>query len=196
MPASFCRGGLARVLGYPVFFLEDDYTDFKSDYTDEKMITQIRRQQDQLTRRAIGCCFQVHNALGPGFPERVYQSALEKRFKVAHLLIERERRFTVLFEGEPVGDFQVDFLIERRLILEVKAVVGAMPKVFTAQLLAYLKAAGVPVGLLVNFGNPSCQLKRMTCASMESALSVKSAVKSCGPTVNLCNQKKHLAVSR
>ena len=134
---------------------------------------------DQLTERIIGCCFTVHRMLGPGFPEKVYQSALLVKLQAARFLVERGRRFRVLFEEEPVGEFQVDLLIDSRVILEVKAVTGPMPKLFAAQLLAYLKAAKLPVGLLVNFGNPSCQVKRVVWSSAESpALSAKSVLKS------------------
>ena len=122
-------------------------------------------EQDQLTRQIIGCCFNVHRALGPGFPEKVYQSALAMSIRAAHLSVERERRFKVLFGEVPAGEFQVDILVEGRVVLEVKAVTGVMPKVFAAQLLAYLKAAELAVGLLVNFGNPSCQVKRVVLSS-------------------------------
>ena len=74
----------------------------------------------------------------------------------------------VMFDGVQIGEFHVDLLIEGRVILEVKAVTGVMPKVFEAQLLAYLKAAKKPVGLLVNFGNPSCQVKRLALSSAKS----------------------------
>ena len=116
---------------------------------------------DQLTQKIIGCCFKVHTALGPGFPEKVYQAALTASLRSVGVSVDRERRFKVLFDKSPVGEFQIDLLIEDRVIVEVKAVTGAMPKVFAAQLLAYLKAARLAVGLLVNFGNSSCQVKRI-----------------------------------
>ena len=125
------------------------------------MITQIEHQKDLVTEQVIGCCFKVHNSLGPGFPEKVYQSALAESLCSGHLSVERERRFSVMFESIQVGDFHVDLLVGNRVIIEIKAVIGMMPKVFTAQLLAYLKASGMPVGLLVNFGNPSCEVKRL-----------------------------------
>jgi GxxExxY protein len=138
------------------------------------MMTQIRettrsakgegrlvRGKDQLTERIIGCCFQVHRELGPGFPEKVYRSALTAALKAANLSVECEQRFSVMYQQRTVGEFRVDTLVERRVVVEVKAITGLMPKVFAAQLLAYLKAANIPVGLLVNFGNASCQVKRM-----------------------------------
>jgi len=85
-----------------------------------------------------------------------------------------------VFEGKPVGDFHIDLLVNGCVILEVKAVTGPMPKVFAAQLLAYLKAAELPLGLLVNFGNPSCHIKRVIFSSLKS---VKSPMKSVESTL-------------
>jgi len=118
-------------------------------------------EQDEVTRQIIGCCYDVHNALGPGFPERVYRVALGKSLCTLPLHVEEERVFRVVVEGEPVGDFRVDIVVEDQVILEIKSVIGSMPTVFAAQLLAYLRAAHMPVGLLVNFGNPSCHVKRL-----------------------------------
>ncbi len=137
------------------------------------MITQIK-QKDELTERVIGCCFKVHRELGPGFPEKVYQAALLESLRSTGVLVVRERRFQVQFEGVLVGQFQVDFVVEERVILELKAVTGPLPNVFQAQLMAYLKAAALTVGLLVNFGNISCQVKRIMAPSALSVLSVKS----------------------
>src|SRR3989338_9180406 len=129
------------------------------------MITQIERENDPLTEQIIGCSFAVHRELGPGFPERVYRMALAMALTSAGISAESERRFKVRFQGITVGEFQVDLLVGDHVVVEVKAVIGAMPKLFGAQVLAYLKAAGVAVGLLVNFGNPSCQVKRLSLSS-------------------------------
>jgi len=118
-------------------------------------------QQDALTQRVIGCCFKVHSELGPGFPERIYHTALEKVLTASTIAFVSEKVFHVSFGGAMIGSFKVDLLIEGRVILEVKAVMGPMPKVFESQVLAYLKAATRPVGLLVNFGNASCQVRRL-----------------------------------
>lgn len=118
-------------------------------------------RNDPLTERVIGCCFSVHRELGPGFPERVYHKALEKALGGARIIYASQKLFRVSFRGTPVGSFQVDLLVEGRVVVEVKAVTGMMPKVFEAQVLAYLKAAKLPVALLVNFGNASCQVRRL-----------------------------------
>ena len=112
---------------------------------------------DQLTERIIGCCFAVHRELGPGFPEKIYQSALAEALDTAHLSCVAEKPFRVSFQGTPVGSFKVDLIVEGRVVVEVKAVTGHLPKVFEAQVVAYLKATGSPVGLLVNVGNLSCR---------------------------------------
>lgn len=142
--------------------------------SDPAVVTMEKDQKDQMTERIIGCCFKVHRALGPGFPEKVYQAALASSVRAAHLGVEQEQRFTVSFDEAPVGEFRVDLLIEGRVIVEVKAVIGAMPHVFAAQLLAYLKAADMPVGLLVNFGNPSCTVKRVVLSSAKSIRNLRN----------------------
>ena len=118
-------------------------------------------QNDHLTEQIIGCCFKVHKELGTGFPERVYQSALEQALKESRIPFASEKAFRVNFQDVPVGSFKVDLLVESRVVVEVKAVTGFLPKVFEAQVVAYLKAADLPVGLLVNFGNTSCQVRRL-----------------------------------
>jgi len=118
-------------------------------------------QNDALTERVIGCCFNVHNQLGPGFPERIYQHALERALGQVGIAFVSQRSFRVSFDGATVGSFQVDSLIDGRVVVELKAITGMMPKVFEAQVIAYLKAAQLPVGLLVNFGNVSCQVRRL-----------------------------------
>ena len=137
-----------------------------------RMMTQIRKADyaektekvpaHQWTERIIGCCYQVHNQLGPGFPEKVYQAALVIALRQVGLLVEEERYFDVSFDGQTVGAFRADLLVEQSIIVEVKATSGPLPKLFTAQLVAYLRAAKLAVGLLVNFGNISCQIKRVS----------------------------------
>ena len=117
-------------------------------------------QKDPQTERIIGCCFKVHSELGPGFPEKIYHNALEKALAKTGISFVSEKNFRVAFQGESVGSFKVDLLVEERVIVEVKAVSGVIPKIFAAQVLAYLKAARLPVGLLVNFGNTNCQISR------------------------------------
>ena len=133
-----------------------------------------KTKPDEITRQIIGCCFKVHNALGPGFPEKVYQAALAIALAEQGLAVERERRFAVSFAEHVVGEFHVDIFVERSVIIEIKSVAGMMPRVFRAQLLAYLKAANISAGLLVNFGNTSCEVQRVTFSAL-SALSPRQS---------------------
>jgi len=77
------------------------------------------------------------------------------------LLYETEKQFEVYYQNNRMGNLIVDLLVEKKVILEIKAVAGNIPDVFKYQLLSYLKASNLKVGLLVNFGNKSCQVKRL-----------------------------------
>ncbi len=123
-------------------------------------------RNDELTQRIIGCCFAVHRELGPGFPEKIYHVALEKSFGKEQIPYTSEQSFRVAFQGEPVGLFKADLVVQGRVVIEVKAVTGVLPKVFESQVIAYLKATQLPVGLLVNFGNGSCQVRRLVHESL------------------------------
>ena len=72
-----------------------------------------------------------------------------------------EKEFVVKYEEQTVGKFRVDILVENKVIVELKAVEGKIPKIFESQLISYLKASGIKVGLLVNFGNRSCEVRRL-----------------------------------
>jgi GxxExxY protein len=120
------------------------------------------RLDDELTKKIIGLCFEVHNKLGPGFPERVYHNALVILLEKHGITYESEKSFAVCFENKKVGNFRCDLFIQNELILELKAVEGFMPKVFVNTLIAYLKASNNTRGLLVNFGSVSCTVKRVS----------------------------------
>ena len=117
-------------------------------------------EKEHLTKQIIGCCFAVHRELGPGFPEKVYQKALELALEKAGIRFEKNRRFRVSFQGARVGEFELDLVVDGGVVVELKAVSGIMPRTFEAQVVSYLKASEIPVGLLVNFGNASCAVKR------------------------------------
>ena len=118
-------------------------------------------ENDLLTEKIIGCCYEVHRKIGPGFVEKIYYNALCKALEDAGLKYSGEKLFRVFFKLRHVGNFKADLFIEDKVILELKAVNGSMPKVFESQLLSYLKASGVKVGLLINFGNDRCSIRRM-----------------------------------
>lgn len=116
---------------------------------------------DKLTEKIIGCCYDIHRALGPGFTEKIYHRALIISLNKAGLQCDTEKQFDVLFEGEKVGKSIVDLVVDASVIVELKAITGKMPPVFRSQVLSYLRASGIKVGLLINFGNSSCEIKRL-----------------------------------
>lgn len=105
----------------------------------------------ELTQTVIGVFFEVYNELGHGFLESVYQKAFELALKTKGLRVCRKIEVPVWFRGEKVGDFEADVLVENRLLLELKAV-RCLDAAHEAQLLNYLRATEVEVGLLFNFG--------------------------------------------
>ena len=115
-------------------------------------------EDDDLTRTIIGCAFKVHNALGTGFLEKVYENALRIELDKSGFRIKQQEPIDVLYEGQVVGDYFADLWINDLIIVEVKAV-QTLAKEHEVQLVNYLTATGVNDGLLINFG-PSVQVKR------------------------------------
>jgi GxxExxY protein len=118
------------------------------------------KQRDHLTEKIIACCYKVHSELGPGFNEKIYHSTLKVAFDKEGFKYETEKRFEVYYHSKKVGNLIVDLVVENKILVEVKSVTGNIPDVFKYQVLSYLKASDLKVGLLVNFGNKSCQIKR------------------------------------
>ena len=115
----------------------------------------------ELTEKIIGLCLDVHRNLGPGFPEKVYHKALELVFSKNDFDYDSEKEFNVMFLNKLVGKFRVDFVINKKVIVEIKAITGDLPEVFKAQVISYLKASGLEVGILINFGNDKLNVKRL-----------------------------------
>lgn len=109
------------------------------------------RNRDPLTHSVIGAFFEVFQELGFGFLEAVYRRAMVLALVDRGLWVEAEAHIPVLFRERPVGDYRADLLVEHRLIVEVKAGESLAPA-HRAQLLNYLRATPIEVGLLVNFG--------------------------------------------
>ena len=114
---------------------------------------------ENLTQKIIGCAMTVHQALGPGFLESVYQNALLIELRHAGLQCEANSRIPVHYREENVGDFIADILVEHLVILELKSV-NDIHTAHEAQLVNYLHATGLEVGLLLNFGSPQLGIKR------------------------------------
>ena len=115
---------------------------------------------DQITERIIGCVHQVSNTLGAGFLEKVYENALAVELRQTGLQVVQQHQTDVRYRDTVVGEYVADLLIERSVIVEVKAV-KALDDNHTAQCLNYLRATGLRVCLLVNFGTPKAAIKRV-----------------------------------
>ena len=116
-------------------------------------------EHQQLTETIIDCAMKVHRTLGHGFLESVYQKALAHELQKAGLRAECEKPIQVRYDGVIVGDFAADMLIEGVVMVENKAV-QALATVHEVQLVDYLTATGVEIGLLLNFGAQKLEFKR------------------------------------
>jgi GxxExxY protein len=115
---------------------------------------------DKLTEIIIGCAMKVSNTLGVGFLEKVYENALAVELRKAGLVAEQQKKILVTYDGVIVGDYSADILVNGQVILELKAA-KVIDEIHMAQLLNYLKATGLRVGLILNFGTPRLGIKRM-----------------------------------
>ena len=112
----------------------------------------------ELTAKIIECAYKVHNTLGFGFLEAVYQNALLIELIKVGLQAEKEKKIQVHYHNQLVGDYAADIIVEKTVILELKSVKELHPA-HSAQLVNYLKATGIEIGLLINFGE-SVEIKR------------------------------------
>ncbi len=124
------------------------------------MRIQLEPRLEALTERIIGAAFEVAGTLGHGFLETVYKKALLKQFSIDGLNAVEEVPFRIGYRGETVGSYLADLVVEGSVIVELKAV-DALTAAHRAQLLNYLKASRLPVGLLLNFGSPRLEVKRV-----------------------------------
>lgn len=118
-------------------------------------------QHGEITQAVIGCAFEVIHELGAGFLESVYERALLVALRQKGLSAMAQHPIKVMFRNECVGDFYADLLVEEKVIVELKAVKAIAPE-HQAQVINYLNATGIQVGLLINFGNPKLEYKRFT----------------------------------
>ncbi|EMI25863.1 MAG: GxxExxY protein [Rhodopirellula sp.] len=114
---------------------------------------------DALTANINGCAFQVSNTLGCGFLEKVYENALAYELRKHGLDVIQQAPVKVHYEQVVVGEYSADLLLSNAVIVELKAV-KEINAAFTAQCLNYLKATGLPICLLLNFGKPRVEIKR------------------------------------
>lgn len=115
---------------------------------------------EELSYKVRGACFAVYNELGFGHKENVYSQALSNELGLLFVPFEKEVFLSVRYKNDPVGNYRADFVIDNKIIIEIKAV-EFMPKVYEKQLLHYLKSTSYQLGFLVNFGGPNLIIKRL-----------------------------------
>ncbi|MCY7348028.1 MAG: GxxExxY protein [Pyrinomonadaceae bacterium] len=115
---------------------------------------------NKISETIIGCAFAVGNALGNGFLEKVYENALALEIGGKYLDVEQQYPITVCYKNVVVGEFIADLLIENVILIDLKTVKG-IDDIHLAQCLNYLKATNLPLCLLINFGKPRVEVKRV-----------------------------------
>ena len=113
-----------------------------------------------LTDKVIKAALKVHKQLGPGFIEKLYQRALEIELTKYQLQVEREKLLKLTYEGINIGSDKVDLEIGGKVLVELKAV-SELSDIHKAQMISYLKASGLRIGLLINFAQIELQIKRI-----------------------------------
>ena len=114
----------------------------------------------ELSYKIMEAVFEVHNIIGPGYPEDKYEKALCKEFRDRGIGYEKQKIAKVIYKDEDLGDFRLDLVVEDKIILELKAV-SELNEVFEAQVYSYLKATGLKLGILINFGKKLVEYKRI-----------------------------------
>jgi GxxExxY protein len=121
---------------------------------------QPRETIDDLTHKINGCAFKVRNTLGCGFLEKVYENALAWELEEAGFTVEQQVPFVIRYGTVSVGEYFADLVVNRSVIVEVKAC-EALAMAHKAQAINYLKASGMEAGLLINFGHPRLEIRRI-----------------------------------
>jgi GxxExxY protein len=114
-----------------------------------------------LTEVIIGCAMKVHSSIGRGFPEYIYQRALAIELSKTSLEIKKEMEWPVYYDGQLIGKRRVDFMVNDKVLIEIKAV-AVYESSHLNQIINYLQAFQIPVGLLINFGKEKLEFKRFT----------------------------------
>jgi len=121
---------------------------------------EIRQELDRLTAQVIGAAQRVSSVLGEGFLEKIYENALLLELKKRGVRVEQQRPVHVRYDGEIIGDYVTDLLVEDRVVVELKAVT-VLDRVHRSQCVNYLRATGLPVCLLLNFGCRRLEVRRI-----------------------------------
>jgi GxxExxY protein len=133
----------------------------EQDLLDETDSPQGGLRYGEITEAILGCAFEVINELGAGFLESVYERALSVALQEKGFVVQCQHPIHVHFRNRIVGEFFADLFVNSKVIVELKAVKAIAPE-HQAQIINYLKATKIEVGLLINFGNPKLEFKRFT----------------------------------
>ena len=114
-----------------------------------------------LSYRMMDAVFEVHNQLGPGFTENIYERALIFELEKMGIAYEVQKQIEIIYKGQKLGDYRLDLVVEGKIILELKAV-ASLNDLFKQQLLSYLRATDLKLGILVNFGTKRVEYTRIT----------------------------------
>ena len=117
-------------------------------------------ESEKLTEKIIECAITVHKKLGPGFMESIYQSALPMELEKQGLKVETQKEIKIYYDGKEVGLHRLDLVVKEQIIVELKTV-KEFDEVHLAQVISYLKATGLKVGLLLNFAKSVLKIKRV-----------------------------------
>ena len=128
--------------------------------TDSKSASGTHLIEGERTEKILGASFKVLNTLGAGFLEKVYENALCLELRRSGMAVENQKAIHISYEGAIVGDYQADIVVDGKVIVECKEASG-LASVHEAQLINYLKATGIHVGLLINFSRPKLQYRRL-----------------------------------
>lgn len=143
-----------------------EYTNSRNETTEHELHEYTKGTNEEkviykdLSYKIMEACFEVHNNLGPGFSEKIYEEALIRELKEKGILYERQKLINIYYKDVKIGEYRLDLIAENKVILELKAV-SELNSTFEAQIFSYLKATGMKLGMLINFGNKKVYYKRV-----------------------------------
>ena len=133
---------------------------YKKFYLENVEDKKQKYQFEELSKKIIGAAIEVHRELGPGFLENIYEEALKIEFSEHNIDYESQKEIKIKYLGTEIGMHRLDLLVEKKIIIELKAV-KEFADIHFAQLRSYLKATGLKIGLLLNFSRPTLEIKRI-----------------------------------
>ena len=133
------------------------------------MTTNKRIILPELSYKVMGVLFKVHNKLGPTYQEKYYQRAIAKELDTQSIHFKREKQIELTYEGDTIGKYFLDFVIDNKIILEIKAH-PFIRKEWTNQVIAYLVSTDLPLGIIANFRTPKLTYKRIVNPNLKDKL--------------------------